>query len=171
MHSQKCVVALTEDSKSLHGIARLTCYSGTYLYAGNSSCLSCNFDNGFFVDPGDQQCKPCDSSCKTCTSTASTSCLSCYSGTYLLTQNNSCVSCSISGYFVDNGGYCQQCDSTCATCSGSSTNCLSCPSSAYLHAEDNSCRPCTANGSFIDPSDQQCKECDESYQTCIFAQI
>ena len=61
-----------------------------------------------------------------------TNCLSCPSGTFLLSSNNSCVACNVNGYFISDS-QCLQCDSTCLTCDGTSpNNCLSCRAGRYL---------------------------------------
>ena len=65
----------------------LTCISGKYFYAGNSSCLSCNV-GGFYISGDD--CLACDSTCKSCSGPEATDCLSCFPDEKL-TSENSCV--------------------------------------------------------------------------------
>ena len=105
----------------------------------------------------------CDVSCQTCSAGASaTSCLSCPSGTYLLSSNSSCVSCDVNGYLISDDE-CLQCDPTCLTCNGPlSINCLSCPSGTYFLASDNSCVACNVKGYFISGP-----ECLESSKTTV----
>ena len=47
-------------------------------------CVSCEPNGQFFSE---YQCLGCDSSCTTCSGALSNQCLSCYSGTYLLSNN------------------------------------------------------------------------------------
>ena len=145
----------------------LSCPTGKYLLTANNSCVSCNVD-GYYQDTLTQTCKACDAGCKTCSGPSATDCLTCYSGTYLLSLNNSCVSCNVDGYFADTSTQtCQSCDPSCKTCTGSSdTSCLSCYSGKYWLSLNNSCVDCSINGYFIDVSTQACIACDPSCQTC-----
>ena len=145
----------------------LSCYSGKYMLAVNNSCVSCNI-NGYYQDTVTQTCEACDTSCKTCSGSASTNCLSCDTGKYLLAANNSCVSCDVDGYYQDTlAQTCNECDTSCQTCSGSAaTNCLSCPTGKYLLASNNSCVSCDVDGYYQDTVAQSCNTCDLSCQTC-----
>ena len=143
----------------------LSCYTGKYLLASNNSCVSCDVD-GYYQDTDIQTCKVCDPSCQTCNGAAATSCLSCYTGEYLLTANNSCVSCTGDGVYLESGTQtCKLCDASCQTCSGSSaTSCLSCYPEKYML--DNSCVSCDVDGYYQDTDTQTCKSCDASCKTC-----
>ena len=167
--AQACV-ACDSSCKTCSGAATtncLSCDTGKYLLASNSSCVSCNA-NGYYQDTSTQTCKSCDTSCQTCTDSSATDCLSCYTGTYLLTFNNTCISCNVNGYYQDTSTQtCEVCEASCKTCSGpDSSNCLSCHSGKYLLAQNSSCVDCNTNGYFIDSSTQTCKACDSSCKTC-----
>ena len=66
---------------------------------------------------------------------------------------------------VITGSACLNCDSSCATCSGTLlSECKSCPANKYFLSSNNSCVACNVNGYFI--SGSNCTQCDSSCLTC-----
>ena len=117
----------------------LTCPSGTYLLSSNHSCVACNIQ-GYYANPAAGTCSQCDITCITCNATGPTNCLSCSSGTYLLSSNHSCIACNVQGYYINvTNKTCGMCDTSCRSCNGlSSLDCLSC-FSGYALSSYNSC--------------------------------
>ena len=100
--------------------------------AGNGYCTTTCPNVGMSMV--EAKCITCDANCKTCTGTAPTDCSSCYSGSYLVVDNNTCSSCNSESYYIDNS-LCKRCDSNCRTCTGpSATDCLSCRPGLTLRA-------------------------------------
>ena len=109
----------------------LSCMPGLYLFATNSSCVSCDFA-GVYRDSSTQQCLFCDATCATCEGPLT--CLTCVSGRYLY-ANFTCGLC-LKTSMVRFGTGCVACDSTCATCSDpTSRGCITCPKSRYLSSQ------------------------------------
>lgn len=181
--SSNCETCTSTDTKCL------TCYqSSSNNWLRNFECVgSCGA--GYFEVPGNV-CNPCPPGCTSCTSTECTGC-----DTDFKKKNNICANpCGVGWY--DGGAECFECDSNCATCSGTSSNCLSCsPGHAELPPSCPSCSsPCvtcstssstctSCNGdlylyssSCVDPGDcpattyaknNVCESCDPVCANCI----
>ncbi|CAK5272781.1 unnamed protein product [Mycena citricolor] len=121
-------------------------------------------------------CVPCSSACRTCTAGASTDCVRCATGTYLL--NGTCVSadangvCKGSSMIANNNKLeCDACGAKCTSCkipgfnSASTINELQCTSCVTGFAVSNgTCVSSCPSRTF--PLNGTCTACDSSCSTC-----
>ena len=150
-----------------------TCIAGNFFYQGE--CLdSC--PDGYWADASANQCQPCHNSgtnplsCMTCTTGSSSSCLSCYPGSFL--HLGECLdACPILFYGDLATWTCQPCynpsgspvQAACASCFGPlATSCLSCYTSTYYFSIDRSCLTTCPPGYFangLSNPDNRCAPC------------
>eukprot|EP00729_Bicosta_minor_P009178 gene9178-34515_t len=109
-----------------------SCREGDFFYGGR--CLEGACPEGMAPSPDDiGKCAFCHSSCKRCSSVDAADCTACNDGLFLLDGTGSgagsCVNeCPQQGFWADStSATCNQCNSACATCTGSAeTDCTSC---------------------------------------------
>lgn len=109
-----------------------SCREGDFFYGGR--CLEGACPEGMAPSPDDiGKCAFCHSSCKRCSSVDAADCTACNDGLFFLdgagSGAGSCVNeCPQQGFWADStSATCKQCNSACATCTGSAeTDCTSC---------------------------------------------
>jgi proprotein convertase subtilisin/kexin type 5 len=98
-------------------------------------------------------------------------CVMCYSGTWLLKDENSdvskgyCITPCPDGYYGHSSGYCANCDITCKTCYNLGENmCTSCNAGRYLL--QGYCLEVCPDGYYHDDVNHKCVACHSSCMTC-----
>lgn len=114
-----------------------TCPIGCPSCLTASTCESCS--DGFVLDSTTSTCLRCGGQCQSCSSTALSTCLNCFSGTFLAS------------------GSCNLCNVTCRECSETANNCTSCP--AGLVPSGGSCVTCTDKNCIICTNAATCTIC------------
>ena len=136
-----------------------TSCSGSYFLEG-STCIT-NCPAGKYGKTSTNTCESCNGDCKTCQEAGASDCTSCYPGKAL--HLNQCLLTCPNGFF-EQGGVCTQCDSSCASCSGSATTCTSCSGVRFLEAS--SCLISCPNGKYGETSTNTCDSCNGDCKTC-----
>ncbi|XP_055951488.1 extracellular matrix organizing protein FRAS1-like [Argiope bruennichi] len=108
-----------------------------------------------------QICQECHPSCATCERSGATSCVTCWSGSYL-THLGTCEAQCHQGYFPSKG-VCQACSINCHHCV-SATECLQCKRDLVLQFGE--CLPLCSDQHYIDGVSRQCTECSKECNTC-----
>ena len=116
-----------------------SCDSPAFLYPYDGGDCRNPCPDGFWGNTAPRQCLPCYSSgvspysCKTCSAGTSSSCVTCFPGTFL--HSGQCISPCPDGFWGNTEtNRCVACNSACATCTGpANTECLSC-NSGYLYS-------------------------------------
>lgn len=129
---------------------------------------------GYALDPTGKKCYPCDPTCMSCLYPAnSTSCVSCYLGTYLNVGNDGtsglCLTSCPNGKAPSvESQECLPCDTSCDTCSIPSSNisCTSCNVGYTLFLSNMSCISSCPLGYAIAAGSNNCSICDSSCRTC-----
>lgn len=111
----------------------MTCSQSGFA-ASNGTCVS-TCPSGTFTSNG--ACLPCHADCQTCSGSGFDKCTTCSPSRPVLSSNGRCLLTCGKNQFYDTSsggtGACTNCDSSCATCTGSgSSNCLNCPSGKVL---------------------------------------
>ena len=111
----------------------LTCSQSGFA-ASNGTCVS-TCPSGTFTSNG--ACLPCHPDCQTCAGPGFDKCATCRPSRPVLSSNGRCLlTCGKNQFYdISSGGTgaCTNCDSFCATCTGSgSSNCLTCPGGRVL---------------------------------------
>ena len=123
-------------------------------------CVQCLPEESRYVDPADQQCKPCPSTCSRCESL--TECSVCNPNFYHLNLNDGlCEACPETGYRVE----ANRCLKVCPVKQFRNTRneCVNCPSLYCDRCQDDigdKCLACSP-GYTIDSNDKCWKDCSE----------
>ena len=148
-----------------------TCPPGSYNYSnplGYKECIqACG--TGFWIDAGNNYCRPCYSTCKTCGGTAYQDCLSCdqAGATPYLTSTGECmVVCPTTMFTLETT---KSCYSNCppgwynSLTTGNSKICVNtCGAGNFVEAATNYCKQCYST----------CLSCDgTTYQDCVTCDV
>ena len=131
--------------------------------AEGGRCTACNAANGLFKNPAtavtlSNECILCSDATGANGVTGVANCQ-----TYTAPGSAGVATCSEcqEGYYLNDQGACTQCDTSCATCSGTGQNaCTSCPEGKYLKS-DKSCSDACESNQYADKQSGQCKACSE----------
>ena len=173
----------------------LTCFTSTYHFSVDMSCLS-TCPPGYYADDfpyPNNRCGQCyqnnpsislDGTCATCSGPDSNQCLTCNGSWYLDSTTGKCVDSCPTGYVAVSStiNICQQCyqynptisfDGTCVTCDGPNSNhCLTCANFWYLDSTTGRCVSVCPDGYFGVSSTHTCQQCyqapspSSAYQSC-----
>ena len=137
----------------------------TYLYPVTHNCIT-NCPLGYFGNSTSALCLACDPKCLTCT-LASTGCLSCANGFYLVrlsVTSYDCLASCPSGYFKESQR-CDVCVFPCNTCS-SASSCLTCVVGTYFYANSSVCLLTCPSSSYLDSATASCLACTAPCLSC-----
>ena len=169
---QSCYMCAGPSSTDCTG-----CFSGSFLYSANGSCLQSCPTIGFWGDSSSHTCTACyeytaasptDNTCVSCYGSNPTNCLSCNSTTFLDQTTNTCTFNCPTGYYGDTAtNICKSCYSSdtdimkaCKTCSGpNQNNCLSCSSPNYYYPTNDTCLASCPDGWYSNPVLNVCVQC------------
>jgi len=125
----------------------------------------------YYEDSTDNSCKQCNETCGSCVGN-SFNCTSCANSSLLLQGDGTCrETCIQANHFLLASNHsCEPCSLPCLTCQDNSTFCLSCQvgENIFLRPEDHTCQAtCADNHQFGDVTDQLCKTCHDSCNSCV----
>ena len=147
----------------------LSCGGSLFLDASTNSCVS-SCPSNTFINSSAQECSVCHSTCTTCSGASNTECLTCTLPYYYKSSTSECViasDCDSNSYADSAAAKCKNCDSTCATCSGSlPTNCYSCTGSLQFQSSTHTCISSCPDGYSDYLSSGSCLKCNSTCKTC-----
>ncbi|CAG9324581.1 unnamed protein product [Blepharisma stoltei] len=180
-----CKCGETQYVKNSNPVTCSNCHASCHSCAwkGPSQCITCSDSSLIIASPPGSctcstsqyimyknpfTCGTCDSSCSTCSGPTANDCLSCTDSAVTLSSTPSSCSCKTSQYTISQSPLtCGNCDSSCATCSGSGSNqCLTCVDSLITVSSSPGSCTCSASEYIINKSPLTCASCHSSCASC-----